>query len=96
MNKNDILVILRRYKANSKYSNNIIQMGLFGSVVTETFTAESDIDIFVELRTPRMFDLIGIKQDLEELTGKRVDIVMLQKRMNTYLKKVIQEQGVHV
>jgi len=31
----------------------------------------SDIDIVVELTIPKMFDLIGIKQDLEKITKKK-------------------------
>lgn len=43
-------------------------------------TDESDIDIVVELKKQDLFNLIGIKQDLEATLHRPVDIV-------SYLKK---------
>jgi predicted nucleotidyltransferase len=42
-----------------------------------------------------MFDLIGIKEDFEKLFHKKVDLVVIRKSMNQYLKKQIDENGVY-
>jgi predicted nucleotidyltransferase len=48
----------------------------FGSYVRGDNNANSDIDILVDLpRGKTLFDLIGIKQDLEEILQKKVDVV---------------------
>lgn len=96
MQQEEIIKIVKNYKALSPYRGNILQLGLFGSVAAKTATDESDIDICVELRKPKMFDLIAIKQDLETLLKHPVDIVMLRKHMNPYLKRTILEDGIRV
>jgi predicted nucleotidyltransferase len=43
-----------------------------------------------------MFDLITIKNDLEKLLGKKVDIVAIRESMNEYLKNEIKNHGIYV
>jgi len=96
MNKKEILKILRSYKENSTYKDNIIALGLFGSYARNEASDLSDIDVFVTLRTPKMFDLIGIKQDLEALTKCKVDIVLLRQLMNQFRREKISQEGLYV
>jgi len=96
MNKKEILQILRSYKENSKYKDNIVALGLFGSYARNEASDLSDIDVFVTLRTPKMFDLVGIKQDLEDLTDCNVDIVLLRPLMNQFLREKISQEGLYV
>lgn len=64
---------------------------LFGSYVRGDETAKSDIDILIELpRGKTLFDLVGIKQDLEEIFQKKVDIVDY-KAIHPLLRKSILE-----
>lgn len=42
-----------------------------------------------------MFDLISIKNDLEKLLGKKVDIIAIRESMNEYLRKEIKNHGVY-
>ncbi len=63
-----ILEIARRHGAR--------QVRLFGSIARGEATAESDIDVLVELEPGRsLFDLGGLLTDLETLLGRRVDVV---------------------
>lgn len=96
MNKKEILQILRSYKEYSKYKDNIVSLGLFGSYAKNEASALSDIDVFVTLRTIKMFDLIGIKQDLEDLTDCNVDVVLLRPTMNKFLREKIAHEGLYV
>ncbi len=96
MNKKEILQILRSYKESSKYKDNIVSLGLFGSYAKNEESALSDIDVFVTLRTIKMFDLIGIKQDLEDLTDCNVDVVLLRPTMNQFLREKIIQEGLYV
>jgi len=96
MKTKKVLQILRNYKESSSYKDNIITLGLFGSYARNESSDHSDIDIFVRLRTPKMFDLIGIKQDLEKLTKCNVDIVLLRQSMNRFLREKISQEGLYV
>ena len=57
---------------------------------------QSDIDIVVELEDPDMFNLISIKQDLEEELSRPVDIVRYRERMNAFLKAKIEKEAIYV
>jgi len=74
----------------------IIKIGLFGSAARESMIEESDIDVVVELGKPDLFNLIGIKQDLEEQLHRSVDIVRYRGKMNAFLKRRIDKEAVYV
>ena len=96
MDRENIIDVIKKYKHETRYKNNIIKIGIFGSVAKNEFTGSSDVDVFVELKKPKMFDLIGIKQELEILLNKHVDIIMLRNRMNRFLKEHIEQEGIYV
>jgi hypothetical protein len=49
---------------------------VFGSVVRDEAGVESDIDFLVEMEKGRsLFDLGGLLADLQELLGRKVDVV---------------------
>jgi hypothetical protein len=56
----------------------IIEFALFGSVLREDFTAESDIDVlvtFAEDMRYTLFDLVEMEKELEAILGREVDLV---------------------
>ena len=73
--------VLKKYKVR--------RASLFGSVVTGDTKKGSDIDLLVELPlTASLFDLAGLKLDLEEMLGKKVD-VLTYNSLNPLLKNRI-------
>ena len=49
---------------------------VFGSVARGEARPDSDIDLLVDFRSDyRLWDKIGLKQDIEALLGRKVDIV---------------------
>lgn len=49
---------------------------IFGSVATGMDSADSDIDLLVDFDPERsLYDLVGLKMDVEALLGRRADIV---------------------
>ena len=65
--KNKIIPILKKY--------GVKRAGIFGSVVRGEETEESDIDVLVEIEIRMsLLDFAGLKLELEEALGKRVDL----------------------
>ena len=56
--------------------NHIRRMALFGSVLRDDFTPESDVDVLVDFepdRTPGL-EFIAIQDELSEILGRQVDL----------------------
>jgi len=80
---NKILPALKKYP--------IARAGLFGSVVRGDNNVDSDIDILVEFlpsASLSLFDITGIKLELEQLLGNKVDLVQY-KNIKPLLKPYI-------
>lgn len=57
-------------------SFNVKRAAVFGSVARGEATKDSDVDILVEIhRRYGLFEFIGIKHQLEDALGKKVDLV---------------------
>ena len=66
--KQKILPILQHY--------GVKKVGLFGSYVRGEMKENSDIDILVEIESDiSLLDFVGLKQEIEEALGKKVDLV---------------------
>jgi len=62
---------------------------VFGSVVRGDARSNSDVDLLVEIEPGRtLLDLIALEQDLEELLGRRVD-VLTDDGLSPYLQQQI-------
>ena len=53
----------------------ISSIGLFGSVVRNDFTHDSDIDIVVDFNQPVGIEFVDLALELEELLQRKVDLV---------------------
>ncbi len=90
MTKQIILNYLLKHKEEFKEKYRVEKIGLFGSYAREEATEASDIDIFVTMQ-PKMFDMIALKQQIEEDLEKRVDVIREHKYMKPLLLKMIQK-----
>jgi predicted nucleotidyltransferase len=67
---------------------------LFESVAREQSRADSDIDLLVALERDRsLLDLIAIKQELEDLRGRPVDVVT-EASLSPYFRENVLDQAV--
>lgn len=70
-------------------SQRVTKAALFGSVVRGELKKGSDIDLLVSLpRDKTLLDLVGLKLDLEEKLGRKVD-VLTYGGLNPRLKDII-------
>ena len=74
------------------YRNGANNIKIFGSVVRAEDTEKSDVDFLVELQEGcTLFDLIKLKQELEEFLGKKVDVVTVNSVHHTMKDQIINE-----
>lgn len=96
MTRSEILGILKKYKIENSGKYGISNIGIFGSYSRNEGNFESDIDIIIETKEPDLFKLVHIKDELEKLLNRTIDIVRKQENMNPYLKKHIEKDAVYV
>ena len=54
----------------------VLKASIFGSFARGDSTSKSDVDILVELSDDvSLFDFVGIKLEIEDIIGKKVDLV---------------------
>ena len=92
---NDYITILRKYLNTKADAYGITKIGIFGSVARNEQTEDSDVDVCVEMKKPDLFTMVHIKEELQELFGKPVDIVRLRNNMNPMLLKQIKRDGIY-
>ena len=71
-------------------------LGLFGSIARDEAGPRSDVDVVFRTARPNLLLTIQLKQALEQLMGRPVDIVRLRDTMNPRLKARIERDAVYV
>ena len=67
---------------------------IFGSFAREQARSDSDIDLLVKMDPDRSFlDRVALIQDLEDLTGRRVDVIN-EKALHWYIRDRIFEEAI--
>ena len=81
---------LKEKKAYIKEVFHIREIGIFGSFIRGEQTADSDIDVLVEFEKGHkdFFNYMRLKYYLEELLGRKVDLV-IKNAVKSRLKKRI-------
>ena len=96
MNRDDILAVLRRFKRDYGEQYGILEIGIFGSIARNEPRPDSDVDICIKTRTPDPFALVHIKESIERLVHKHVEIVRVREKMNPFLKERIEKEAHYV
>jgi len=85
--KRKILPILQRY--------GVKKIGLFGSCVRGQMTADSDIDILVEIEKDiSLLDFVGLKLEIEEALNRKVDLVEYNTIKPLLRERILNEQEI--
>jgi hypothetical protein len=85
----DVLERLRAFKEQHRSEYGLTSLGVFGSVARGQASAASDVDIVFETTEPNLFRTSRMKQELEHLLARRVDVVRLREHMNPRLRRRI-------
>jgi len=92
----NILKELQKFKNSHQQKYGIELLGVFGSYARGKAHQGSDVDIVVKLNKQDLFNIIGIKQDLEEVLHLSVDVVSYRPTMDGFLKKRIDRDVIYV
>ena len=86
--KEQVLVLAAKHGASN--------VRVFGSVANGTADEKSDIDFLVDMEKGRsLFDLGGLLMDLQELFGRKVDVVT-EKGLRKRIREAILSQAVRL
>jgi uncharacterized protein len=79
-------------------THGIKRLAVFGSALGDNFGPDSDVDLLVEFepdRTPTLFDIAGMEQELSELFGgRKVDLRTPEDLSRYFRHQVIEEAEV--
>jgi predicted nucleotidyltransferase len=90
----ELIPLLRSHQERWAKRFHLRRIGLFGSTARNEATASSDVDVWVELDPLTPFATVHLKQELEALLQRPVDLVRLRERMNRELRQAILREGV--
>lgn len=96
MSSEPMLEQLARFRRTRADLYGIEKLGVFGSTARGSAGMDSDVDIVVELAKPDLLILVGIKQELEAMLDRPVDVVRYRGNMNPFLKQQIDLDVVYV
>jgi len=84
--------ILKTEIDNYCRQHHITELALFGSVLSEDFGPDSDIDVLITLEPDchySLYDVMAIRDDLEKLLNHEVDLVEKQALTNPFRRHQI-------
>ena len=94
--RDKVLALLKTFMERQKSEYSLISLGVFGSFARGEVQSDSDVDIVFDTDAPNLFMTAMMKQDLEELLGRPVDVLQLRGLTNLRLKARIEKEAVYV
>ena len=94
LSPDQVLPLLRERQSVWRQRYKLQRIGLFGSTARNQATSSSDVDVWVEQDPLTPYATVHLKQELEELLNRPVDLVRLRERMNPALKCAILQEGI--
>lgn len=95
MKREDVLVTVDNHKDELAAKYGVIRLGIFGSTARNEATERSDIDIVVEM-PPDAFQMVHMKDELEEVLLGSVDLIRYNKYLNPRLRERIYREAIYV
>ena len=96
MRREDAIRILRDHDRELRRRHRVTSLTLFGSTARCQAVESSDVDLLVEFESEPTFDLfMDLKFRLEELLGRRVDLVT-KAGLRSVVKESVEREAVRV
>ncbi len=87
----NIVQILKELKPELTDKYHVSSIGLFGSIVRDDFTINSDVDIIVDFSQPVGVEFIDLANLIEDRIGKPVDLVSRNGVKPRYYQEIASE-----
>lgn len=85
---------LKKYKPVLQKKYKVKKIAIFGSYARGEQSEHSDVDILVEFYEPIGWEFVDLKELLEKITGKKVDLVTV-KALKPQLKETILSEAIY-
>ena len=96
MNRDEVLKVLKTHKATLAQRFGVTDLALFGSIVRDQATDDSDMDILVKFDSPATSKrYFGVQFYIEDLLGRPVDLVT-DKALRAEMRPFIEREMVNV
>lgn len=92
----EIVDRLRAYKEKFADKYGIEQLGLFGSVARGKQDEKSDIDVFITMSRPSFFTRMNIKEELQKLFHRKVDLITLHENMFRSFRQNLERDAIYI
>lgn len=89
----NILNILKRHENEIKEKYHVKRIGLFGSYAKGLQNEENNVDVLAEFVKPTFDNFIELTFYLEDLFGKKVDL-LTPNSLSPYMKSVVEKEAV--
>lgn len=87
----NVVQILKELKPELADKYHVSSIGLFGSIVRDDFTSESDVDIIVDFSQPLGIEFVDLADLIEDKIGKPVDLVSRKGIKPRYFEEISSE-----
>lgn len=94
--RDEVLDVLRSHKAEFADSFDVTALGIFGSVARDDAGEESDVDIVFKTDKPNLFRTARMKQRLEKILCRHVDVIRWRESISPRLKARITREACYV
>lgn len=91
-----IIDILRAFKLNNADKYGIESIALFGSFARNEQKENSDIDILISLEKSSLYIYAALKDDLESILCRTVDIISAKSRLREEFRESIKKDLIYV
>lgn len=96
MKKDEIIQKINLEMPSLREKYQVEKLGVFGSVARQEDTAQSDVDILVEFKTPvGFFQFIRLENHLTQLLGRKVDLIS-KKALKEAIREEVLKEAIYV
>jgi predicted nucleotidyltransferase len=95
ISREQIIAALQLDKELMSEKFGVDEIGLFGSYARNEQTEDSDIDVLIKLREPKLKALIGVLDFLESKFQKKVDLVTDGRQLSERFRRMIKAEIVY-
>ena len=92
----EIVDRLRAYKEKFADKYGIEQLGLVGSGARGEQDEKSDIDVFITMSRPSFFTRMNIKEELQKLFHRKVDLITLHENMFRSFRQNLERDAIYI